>query len=593
MKFKEIRLKNFGQFQDKTIKLEDGIHLIYGENETGKSTIHSFIRGMLFGIEKQRGRVTKMDMYTKYQPWNSTADYTGTMDVDIDGKTYRIYRNFNKENRTYSVVELVTGREIPVSDIKGVSFIENLTEDNYRNTISIEQCKARTDKELAVEVSNYITNLSTSGNHQVNIGKAIEFLTAKRKAVNISKTEEKISELEELIEEDTQDESYMQHLYQRKEQIGERIEAAQKLIQNEATDKLEQYIAEFKTVKDTYAQYIEAESIPPVQEEISEKRSFKHGYLILPAVILAVGAVILFLNGWKKEYMIYAGIGTILSLIFSYILMKRNKSRSVTEENRVQEIEEAKMHKTEHRTKAEQYIIQYGSRICDFDQVNESSMTLLAKEVNELENQLSRKKMKLMKSQEETKLEYERINWELETYEQKENYFYEHKNEYEELIEHRKRQEAEIKAIDTAKNTIQEIGVEIHDGFGHNLNKVISEFVSRQTNGRYGEIKIDEKLNMKVLSDGKFIELDKLSIGTIEQIYLALRLAAAQLLYGEESMPLLFDDAFAFYDDKRLRATLEMLGKESDRQILIFTCQKREEEILKSLNLPYHKQSLG
>ena len=69
MKFLELHLKGFGKFHDRTISFTDGINVIYGKNEAGKSTMHTFIRGMLFGIQPQRGRASKNDLYSKYEPW--------------------------------------------------------------------------------------------------------------------------------------------------------------------------------------------------------------------------------------------------------------------------------------------------------------------------------------------------------------------------------------------------------------------------------------------------------------------------------------------------------------------------------------------
>lgn len=564
MKFTEIRLKNFGQFHHKTIELKDGIQLIYGENEAGKSTIHSFIRGMLFGIEKQRGRAGKDDMYSKYQPWDNPTSYEGMLDIELHGKAYSIYRRFTRENKAYSVTDKETGRKVAASDIKGVSFVENLTEDNYRNTISIEQCKARTDKELAEEVSNYITNLSTTGSNQVNINKALDFLAAKKKAIPIKETEAEISEMEQVIENDRQDEAYLEILYDKQNQIEEKMEEEEKAFQNEAMKKLSEYIGEFKEVKEAYKELREA-----------GKGKIRNSIYLLPLVFVIVFATLLFgLSGFQMKNLLYLGIVTILSFAFTYILVcQRNKD-------------------TYDYKKTEEYILGYGSRICEFDKIDEDSMIQLEAEVKRVEEQLSLKRNKQRSSHEETLMEYEKIKWELESYEQRESEFYDNRSAYKNLIEVKRQQEKELKAIEIARTTIQEIGVEIHDGFGHNLNNMISEAVCSQTSGKYQEIKIDEKLNIKVLHDGNFIELDKLSIGTIEQIYLALRLAAAKLLYGKEDMPLLFDDTFAFYDDNRLSTLLEMLSMEQNRQILIFTCQKREEEILKSLNLPYHKCSL-
>lgn len=60
MIIQELRLKNFGKFTDKSIQLKEGMNLMYGENESGKSTIHTFIKGMFFGME--RGREERLFM---------------------------------------------------------------------------------------------------------------------------------------------------------------------------------------------------------------------------------------------------------------------------------------------------------------------------------------------------------------------------------------------------------------------------------------------------------------------------------------------------------------------------------------------------
>ena len=104
MIIKDIRLTNFGKFNHKMVTLEPGLNIVYGENEAGKTTLHTFIRGMLFGIEKQRGKASGKDLYTKYEPWENPANYHGMMRIESDGVTYRIERNFNKLNKSFKVI---------------------------------------------------------------------------------------------------------------------------------------------------------------------------------------------------------------------------------------------------------------------------------------------------------------------------------------------------------------------------------------------------------------------------------------------------------------------------------------------------------
>lgn len=98
----------------------------------------------------------------------------------------------------------------------------------------------------------------------------------------------------------------------------------------------------------------------------------------------------------------------------------------------------------------------------------------------------------------------------------------------------------------------------------------------------------DEEGIIVELQNGNYISASRLSIGTIDQLYLSLRFAMLEEIC-EERIPIILDEAFAYYDDERLKNILEYIIKEySDRQILIFTCTKREEEILKNINAQYN-----
>ena len=78
-------------------------------------------------------------------------------------------------------------------------------------------------------------------------------------------------------------------------------------------------------------------------------------------------------------------------------------------------------------------------------------------------------------------------------------------------------------------------------------------------------------------------QLLTLSGGTADQLYLAVRLALCRLLLGAEA-PLIVDDALVMFDDTRMEKALQVLKEEAKtRQILLFSCQKREEEALNTL----------
>lgn len=95
---------------------------------------------------------------------------------------------------------------------------------------------------------------------------------------------------------------------------------------------------------------------------------------------------------------------------------------------------------------------------------------------------------------------------------------------------------------------------------------------------------------MGLLFQGRYAAVEQVSRGTLEQVYFALRMAAAEILYDED-FPVVLDDTFAFYDDVRLERTLRWLAG-CGHQVILFSCQNREEEIMKRNGIRYAKTIL-
>ena len=139
----------------------------------------------------------------------------------------------------------------------------------------------------------------------------------------------------------------------------------------------------------------------------------------------------------------------------------------------------------------------------------------------------------------------------------------------------RRRQQALALAAETLEKTAAEMG----DQTAGILNRRASEIFAAFTDGAYQSLRMDGERHLSVWDGVRNIPAERLSRGTVEQIYLAVRLAAADILL-EEPVPLILDDVFAFYDDKRLESALKWLSSQ-EKQVIIFTCHKREEEIAK------------
>lgn len=181
MIIKELNLISFGKYNNKVINLSDGINLIYGENESGKTTIHKFIEGMLFGFFKpySKRRIYTND-YEKYYPWTN-PDYRGVMKLEYQGKTYRLERNFIKGNDELKIFDDTTGEDITrMFDYDSVlrlhtldSQILGLNSVVYNNTVSIKQLGCKTDESFAKEVKDSLINMGGSLDEDISVKNAL------------------------------------------------------------------------------------------------------------------------------------------------------------------------------------------------------------------------------------------------------------------------------------------------------------------------------------------------------------------------------------------------------------------------------------
>lgn len=152
--------------------------------------------------------------------------------------------------------------------------------------------------------------------------------------------------------------------------------------------------------------------------------------------------------------------------------------------------------------------------------------------------------------------------------------------------------EEEVRAIQLAMDTMQELSAKVFDSLGYCLEESASQILEGITNGAYSRIHIDDSLGITLEYNHTPILLHQVSSGTLDQIYLALRLACIEFLWPDQAMPLFLDDSFALYDNKRLEATLQWLAENYAGQIFLFTCHDREASILNRLQIPYRHISL-
>lgn len=180
MRIKELYIKAFGKFIDREFKLGDNLNIIYGLNETGKSTIHRFIEAMLFGFVKPGvKRRVLMEEYDRYRPWTGEL-YGGSLVYQVGGRLYKVERNLEKGRESVRVFDHVTGEELTRSFTYDKARRELLfarehlgvSHSFFRNTISVSQLGSKSDADLAREIQTYLGNLGSAGDANLSVAKA-------------------------------------------------------------------------------------------------------------------------------------------------------------------------------------------------------------------------------------------------------------------------------------------------------------------------------------------------------------------------------------------------------------------------------------
>ena len=148
--------------------------------------------------------------------------------------------------------------------------------------------------------------------------------------------------------------------------------------------------------------------------------------------------------------------------------------------------------------------------------------------------------------------------------------------------------EEEMEGIDLAMEVIGIIGQRLQNEIGSQICDRTSEVLAELTQGKYHQVSVDKDLQMGISTRQRYIPVEQLSRGTMEQVHFALRMAVGDVLCSQEPLPVVLDDVFAMYDEERLMETLQWLI-EHKQQVLVFTCHKREEQILNAYGMHYHR----
>ena len=614
MKILELHINSFGKLKNKHIRFSDRFNLIYGYNEAGKSTIHSFIKAMLFGMDRTRVRANPNDAWSRYLPWDSGADYSGSMKVSYKDSVYRIERNFSRQAAApLTLIDETCGEKIDSpQNFINTKFLNNMSMLAYDNTVSISQLKSSTDHDMTIELKNYIANMNNSGNPVINIEKALDILKKERRAYasrivpeaskNYAANLSTIRSIENNLN-IPKDSSKAQNLILDKQRLDMQINklgaAKEELISKLSANRQKLSDKSISSAADIEERKKEAQELFENYQHFaanSKANMYKFAGIVslVLSAIFAIFIVYMYLFNKLTQlssHMSYSHNITMIFLIIAFIIasvsalicmLAYSKDRNALDTHLGDLYELLNIHT---RLSIEPGLSNFNSKmdklltVLDEVDAQQQELDRLSKELSELNG----KKQSVLSGIDSSN----RSVWEQEKELEQLADLSDENEALKVVIDENERLQFEVDALDLSIETMDSLSSTIKDSFGVYLNKEASEFVKGITGGIYDSMSIDENLDIALNTKNKLIPMNQMSSSTIDQIYLALRLATAKLM-SKGSLPLFLDDSFVNYDNSRLRTVLDYLYKSYRSQIIIFTCHTREEQTLRSIGAKFN-----
>lgn len=672
MRIDNLKINAYGNIKNKDISLNKGINIIHGANESGKSTLLSYIVNSFYGISKTKdGR--EISDYEKYKPWEG-SEFSGRIKYTLnDNSQYEIFRDFTKKNpKIYNerLEDITDNFEIDKKD--GSKFFVEQTgvdKQTYLSTVVSMQQEVRLEEKEQNLLIQKIANLAGTGEDNVSYKKALGKLQDKiRDEIGTNKTtqkpiniiEKEIEEINRKIEEIRPYKDKKYGIDAEKEELKDQIKELEierkilqelrenELIENEnkkeiqiKENNIKENASKVLTLKNkmTELEDIEksiGENVSKLQSEIESKKqnqeenkevkstSKKSIYLVIAVALIIVAVVFAVI---VKNYVL-AGIPLVLSIVDVIIL-------AITQNKKKKEIQEQKNKQEENRIKITQEIENLTKELQDKEEEKrdlDSQISMIKGQLLLLENnneqisaQVNKIKTDLLNTHNQdknqiitkykTEIPIEKINSIIESnnlhsleeqlntnkikltgLEIEENTILPQLDNLvnlEERLEADRQKKTELLqkeevinlAIENLNKAYEEMKTTITPKFTNNLSEGIKEI----TNNKYEKVAINDENGMIIENArGEYIEANKLSTGTIDQLYLALRLSMIKDL-SKETLPIILDETFAYFDNARLEKIIQYLNeKAKEHQTIIFTCTNREKEILDNLKIEYN-----
>lgn len=624
----------FGKLEGESLELHDGLNVISAPNESGKSTWCAFVRAMLYGVDSsERQKAGFLPDKMRFAPWSGSA-MQGSMQLESGGKDITITRTTKTASapmREFSAV--YTGTSVPVEGLNGNNAGEMLTgvsRDVFRRSAFVEQGKVAVTH--SAELEKRISAIVSSGDEDCSFTEADGRLRQwqRKRRFNrhgrLPELEDELSHKKQLLAElsdAAQQRENMSAELERAKQECERIEAevieSRKVVRKEALSSLQGVRNEVNAATERHDKAAERrdscraalcacaigerkpeEAKAEVKTDLEnsmklKERSERKSSPVLAIILMILCGALVAAGFLLPELMIHAFVAAAAALAAGVALFIR-ASRRKTENYEAAKQRRKILAKYKAESEADiaasidEYLELYKNyaeaqraekesaealAVVRRRQEQAESKTLTQLDFTGGDNQAAQLSRRLT----EARAKCSRISAQMAEHSGRlaamgdplvlGSEISRMEAEYAEIS-------AEYDAIALAIDTMRKADEDIQSRFSPALGKLAAEYMQFVTDGKYDGVMLDRDFSATVHEAGGNVprNAEYLSAGTLDLMYLAVRLAVCSLALPESAnCPLIIDDALVNFDADRRRQAMALLEKiAQERQVILFAC---------------------
>ena len=617
MIIREANIGKFGKLENQKYQFAPQINVIYGANESGKSTLMQFLKAMLFGLEKTRVRKT-LDTYNRYEPWDTPAYFYGSMMFETGQQQFLLERNFYYKEKRARLVNIRDGEELSVEYGDLDMLLGNVSAAAYENTCCIGQEQLLPGRELGVLLEDERSNLAQTGSGDFQLSKALRELEQKRKnaektrkeleqqrlshihqlEVNQQVLERDIAGLKAQQEKQSTQQGTVQEQVRALQQQMEPVQTAyqtvcrreQELKSAVAQEQLEWEQDEREQWKREQFRR-EQEKTDALQQKSGKNAGFSPLLLIGVAGLILAPVLRSAMDGFQKiapALNIICILLILAGLVSAYRKSREKKTADSGQKHRQSVNDSVQNHREQdsrandranlqsvEREGRKAALDQQLQRVCQQKSVLEEQLQQLKDQKKALQLQVARQEGsgdQLQSQIQEKEVELENLTEQVAELQQ------------ETLDEQHAREDRD--ALELAAETMSRLAARMSKTLEHTLDKEMSGILAQITGNVHEQLQVTDGQGIVLAEQLQKRTPEAYSQGTMQQAYFSYRMAAGHMLMKEEQLPFLLDETFANYDEERLRQTLRWLA-EQENQIFLFTCRETEMRLLTEEDIPF------